>query len=300
MEAIHARRAYRRALEKGRPLQVCELGVRRHEQGSAGNGGLASLTIEDIVAPGFSTPWDAPTVPPFPFSFRNVEVLTLAWRTSEAAVARLLPPPLTATSDVVLAHIYRMNDTDWLGPYNESNVSVGARLDAADLSGSYSPYLLLSSDVGVVHCREVHGQAEETRRTQGSSIVAISSSASWPETGSRSSPARWPTSSVGTPSASPGAPFRFFFYREHQSEGASTDRRHVPRDPAAHGAAAGRCLRARMLERPLHRRASAQRPGADPPAPRRRNARRLSLARRFHSDRRAGDPRLSAGEIRRS
>ena len=124
-------------------------------------GGLASLTIEDIVAPGFSTPWDAPTVPPFPFSFRDVEVLTLVWRTTEAAVARVLPPPLHPTSDVVLAHVYQMNDTDWLGPYHESNVSVGARLASADVGGSYSPYLFLSSDVGVVHGREVHGQPKK-------------------------------------------------------------------------------------------------------------------------------------------
>jgi acetoacetate decarboxylase len=125
------------------------------------NGGLDRLTVEDIVAPGFSTPWDAPTVPPFPFGFRDVEVLTLVWRTTEAAVARLLPPPLEATSDVVLAHIYRMNDTEWTGPYGESNVSVGCRLPGKDIAGSYSPYLFLSSDVGVAHGREVHGQPKK-------------------------------------------------------------------------------------------------------------------------------------------
>ena len=97
-------------------------------------GGLDRVTVEDILKPGFSTPWDAPTIPPFPFTFRNVEVLTLVWRTTEAAVARLLPPPLQPTSDVVLAHVYRMNDTEWLGPYGESNVSVGCRLPAANLS----------------------------------------------------------------------------------------------------------------------------------------------------------------------
>ncbi len=124
-------------------------------------GGLDRLTVEDIVAPGFSTPWDAPSVPAFPFSFRDMEVLTLVWRTSKAAVARLLPPPLEPASDVVLAHIYRMNDTEWTGPYGESNVSIGCRLPGADIAGSYSPYLFLSSDVGVVHGREVHGQPKK-------------------------------------------------------------------------------------------------------------------------------------------
>jgi acetoacetate decarboxylase len=125
-------------------------------------GGLDRLTVADILAPGFSTPWDAPTVPPFPFTFRNVEVLTLAWRTTPAAVARLLPPPLEPVGDVVLAHVYRMRDVDWLGPYGESNVSIGCRLPGTDVAGSYSPYLFLSSDVGVVHGREVHGQPKKS------------------------------------------------------------------------------------------------------------------------------------------
>src|SRR5690606_16847070 len=83
------------------------------------------LTLEQILAGGFSTPFDAPTVPPFPFSFRNAEVLTLAWRTDIDRIARILPPHLEPTCDVVLAHIYKMNDTDWLGPYYESNIMVG-------------------------------------------------------------------------------------------------------------------------------------------------------------------------------
>jgi acetoacetate decarboxylase len=125
------------------------------------DGGLKGVSVEDILAPGFSTPWDAPTIPPFPFSFRNAEILTLVWRTTEASVARLLPPPLTPTSDVVFAHIYRMRDTDWLGPYGESNVSVGAELKSANVKGSYSPYLFLSSDGGVSHGREIHGQPKK-------------------------------------------------------------------------------------------------------------------------------------------
>lgn len=122
---------------------------------------MSGISVDDILRPGFSTPWDAPTIPPFPFSFRNAEILTLVWRTTAAAVARVLPPPLLPTSDVVIAHIYRMHDTDWLGGYGESNVCVGCRLPGTDLAGSYSPYLFLSSDVGVAHGREVHGQPKK-------------------------------------------------------------------------------------------------------------------------------------------
>lgn len=122
-------------------------------------GGITRPTVEDIRKGGFATPWDAPMIPPFPFRFRNVEVLTLYWRTDPAAMAFLLPPPLEPVGDVACVHIYRMNDTDWLGPYGEANVMFGARL--GDRAGAYSPYLVLSSDVGVTHGREIHGQPKK-------------------------------------------------------------------------------------------------------------------------------------------
>ncbi|WP_342642233.1 acetoacetate decarboxylase [Rhodoligotrophos ferricapiens] len=119
------------------------------------------ITREEIIKGGFSTPWDAPAAPAFPFTFRNVEVLTLAWRTDGAAIECLLPPPLEPVSDYVLAHIYKMNDTDWLGPYFESNVMVGCRFPETGEVGGYSPYLFLSSDGGVIQGREVHGQPKK-------------------------------------------------------------------------------------------------------------------------------------------
>jgi acetoacetate decarboxylase len=135
--------------------------------------GVTRPTEADIRAGGFSTPWDAPMVPPFPFRFRNAEILTLYWRTDPAAAAFLLPPPLEPVGDVACAHIYRMTDTDWLGPYAEANVMIGARL--GDREGAYSPWLALSSDVGVAHGREVHGQpkklAEPALEFRGDLIV---------------------------------------------------------------------------------------------------------------------------------
>lgn len=122
--------------------------------------GIRRPTIADIQAGGFSTPWDAPMVPSFPFSFRNCEILTLYWRTDPEAMAFLLPPPLEPLGDVACVHIYRMNDTDWLGPYSEANVMFGARLPGK-IEGAYSPYLVLSSDIGVAHGREVHGQPKK-------------------------------------------------------------------------------------------------------------------------------------------
>lgn len=122
--------------------------------------GVKRPSEDDIRKGDFSTPWDAPMIPPFPFRFRNVEVMTLYWRTDPEALAFLLPPPLRPTGDVACVHIYKMNDTDWLGPYSEANVMFGAELPGK-ASGAYSPYLVLSSDIGVAHGREVHGQPKK-------------------------------------------------------------------------------------------------------------------------------------------
>jgi acetoacetate decarboxylase len=121
--------------------------------------GVTRPTEDDIRRGGFSTPWDAPMIPPFPFRFRNAEILTVYWRTDPEAMAFLLPPPLRAMGDVACVHIYKMNDTDWLGPYAEANVMFGAGL--GDREGAYSPYLVLSSDIGVAHGREIHGQPKK-------------------------------------------------------------------------------------------------------------------------------------------
>ena len=124
-----------------------------------------------------STPWDAPLVPPFPIGFRNMSILTAAWRTDPLAIARLLPPPLEPIGDVVLAHVYLMPDTDFVGSAHECNVMVGARLSkrGQSVEGGYSMGLYLDSDVGVAHGREVHGQPKKLAslklETRGDLIV---------------------------------------------------------------------------------------------------------------------------------
>ena len=120
-------------------------------------------TLEDIRAGGFSTPWDAPTIPRFPFRFRDARILTAFYRTDPEAVALLVPPPLEPAGDVVAIHVYDMRDTDWLGPYGECNVMVPVRFGGGDPVG-YSPYLYLGSEVGVAHGREIHGQPKKLAR----------------------------------------------------------------------------------------------------------------------------------------
>ncbi len=135
---------------------------------------LRRPTLAEIRKGGFSTPWDAPMIPRFPFCFRNARILTVFYRTDPDAVALLIPPPLEPAGDTVAIHIYDMPDTDWLGPYGECNVMVPARLGDGPVAG-YSPYLFLGSDVGVAHGREIHGQpkklADVTLENRGDLVV---------------------------------------------------------------------------------------------------------------------------------
>lgn len=108
----------------------------------------------------WSTPLAAPLSATFPFSFRNVTVLTLTYRTSIDAVRRMLPTPLEPINDWVLVHLYDMGDVDWLGHYGECNVMVGAQLPGVAVGG-YSPFLFLNSDGGLAQGREVHGQPKK-------------------------------------------------------------------------------------------------------------------------------------------
>jgi len=108
----------------------------------------------------WSTPTDAPLSPSFPYSYRSVEVLTLVYRTDPEAIRRLLPAPLQPVGDRVLIHIYNMPDTDFLGPYNECNVMVGAELPGK-ACGGFSPYFLINSDGGLALGREIHGQPKK-------------------------------------------------------------------------------------------------------------------------------------------
>jgi acetoacetate decarboxylase len=108
----------------------------------------------------WSTPLAAPLSATFPFTFRNVEVLTLTYRTTPAAVRRQLPPPLAPISDWVLIHIYNMNDVEWLGRYGECNVMLGAEIPGG-ARGGFSPFLFLNSDGGLAQGREIHGQPKK-------------------------------------------------------------------------------------------------------------------------------------------
>jgi len=109
----------------------------------------------------FETPFDSPIYPRFPMEMRNVEILTVFYRTDIDAARRLIPAPLELTSDTVIVHIYHMRDADMFGKYYESALQLPVTLPGTDLSGAYSPYLYLSSMGAVAVGREIYGQPKK-------------------------------------------------------------------------------------------------------------------------------------------
>lgn len=109
----------------------------------------------------FETPFDNPLVPRFPMQMRNTEILTAFYRTDIEASRRLVPAPLEVVSDIVLIHVYHMNDSDWFGNYYESAVQIPVRLAGTTITGAYSPYLYLGSDGAVATGREIYGQPKK-------------------------------------------------------------------------------------------------------------------------------------------
>jgi acetoacetate decarboxylase len=101
----------------------------------------------------------APLVPTFPLRMRNTEILTVAYRTTDEAVAGFLPPQLEPLAPRVIVHLYRMHDAEWFGSYGESAVQIPVRHAAGE--GVFSPLLFVESDGAVAAGREIYGQPKK-------------------------------------------------------------------------------------------------------------------------------------------
>jgi acetoacetate decarboxylase len=141
---------------------------------------MTTGTNDDRLDPrgAWSTPLDAPLYPRYPIPFRDIELLTLQYRTDPDAIRRLVPAPLEPTGDTVLLHVARMGDVPGIGAgIHECNVMVGVRLETAEgvVTGCYSPWFFLDSDRAIAQGREVQGQPKRAAvvdlETRGDLVV---------------------------------------------------------------------------------------------------------------------------------
>jgi len=95
---------------------------------------------------------------------RNTEILTVVYRSDREAIERMLPAPVTALGDLVLAHLYRMHDAEWFGVYGESAVQIPVHHPASGTTGAFSPLLFVEGDGPVAAGREIYGQPKKAGR----------------------------------------------------------------------------------------------------------------------------------------
>jgi acetoacetate decarboxylase len=123
-----------------------------------------------------STPYLAPLVADLPIRMRDTEILTIVYRTDQAASQRLLPEPLRPTSDLVVMHVYWMHDAEWFGVYGESAWQLPTETPDG-VPAVYSPFLFLDSDGAVATGREVYGQpkkgGEVALEARGDLVVGV-------------------------------------------------------------------------------------------------------------------------------
>ncbi len=106
------------------------------------------------------TPYLAPLVPVLPIRLRHTEMLTIVYRTDRAGADALIPEPLSLTSNLAIAHVYKMHDAEWFGVYCESAFQLPVLLPDGR-PAVYSPFLVLESDGAVATGREAYGQPKK-------------------------------------------------------------------------------------------------------------------------------------------
>jgi acetoacetate decarboxylase len=102
-----------------------------------------------------------PEIPALPFRMRDAEILTVAYRSTPEAVARLVPAELTPVGERVLLHFYRIHDAGPYGSYSELQVHVAVEHAKTGTSGGYSPMMFLESDSAIATGRELFGQRKK-------------------------------------------------------------------------------------------------------------------------------------------
>ena len=136
------------------------------------------MSADPISTSEWTSPRFGPLFPRFPIEYRAVEILTTVYRTDPQAILDHLPPTVQSTGDLVMIHFYQMPDVTGMGAVEESNVMIGVKVSALgrDHVGGFSPYLYISSDVGLAQGREIHGQPKKFGNTKieirGDIIVA--------------------------------------------------------------------------------------------------------------------------------
>jgi acetoacetate decarboxylase len=113
------------------------------------------MRIEDVKRQAFAMPLTSPAYPPGPYRFIDREYLIITYRTTEEAIARVLPAPLVAPRPLVKYEFIRMPDSTGFGNYTESGQVIPVEFNGEH--GSYTHAMFLDDEPPIAGGRELWG-----------------------------------------------------------------------------------------------------------------------------------------------
>jgi acetoacetate decarboxylase len=110
---------------------------------------------QDVLAQAYSMPLHDPAFPPGPYRFVDREYLIITYRTDPAALAKVVPKPLTFAEPLVKYEFIRMPNSTGFGDYTESGQVIPVELNGE--KGGYVHSMYLDDEPPIAGGRELWG-----------------------------------------------------------------------------------------------------------------------------------------------
>lgn len=113
------------------------------------------MKIEDVKKRAYAMPLTNPSYPRGPYRFTNREYIIITYRTDPAALAAVVPEPLTAPDPIVKYEFIRMPSSTGFGDYTESGQVIPVTFNGVE--GGFVHSMYLDDDAPIAGGREIWG-----------------------------------------------------------------------------------------------------------------------------------------------
>jgi acetoacetate decarboxylase len=113
------------------------------------------MKADEVRKRAFAMPLTNPAFPPGPYRFVDREFLIVTYRTDPAALAEVVPEPLTVAEPLVKYEFNRMADSTGFGDYTESGQVIPVSFQGKE--GSYVHAMYLDDEAPIAGGRELWG-----------------------------------------------------------------------------------------------------------------------------------------------
>jgi acetoacetate decarboxylase len=113
------------------------------------------MKIDEVRKHAFAMPLTSPAFPPGPYRFVDREYFIVTYRTDPAALAEVVPEPLTVAEPLVKYEFIRMPDSTGFGDYTESGQVIPVSFQGQE--GGYVHAMYLDDEAPIAGGRELWG-----------------------------------------------------------------------------------------------------------------------------------------------